>query len=232
MNIKTFSCNLTDYESSFQSRFSLTSGSSSTTASQSCQSNEVLIGCTGGIEDNSWGIGKGNVGFFNGVYVGDTQIYTGDSSKVFNTSDRCTANGGTYNIPVFDGNEVYAAARCYDISTIDDGYQLKCVSVWGDASDSNPSGQSTASCPNGEYFMTSCSAYSPTASIVSYLVNDVSQKCVAEAEEDHGHSPFDDDDLVYANAVWLSHPPFISSQIDRTTLHFYYYLHDYNIYKY
>ena len=94
-------------------------------------------------------------------------------------------------------------ARCYNKSTINDGYKLKCVSVWGDKSNTNNQRQSIASCPNDNYFMTSCSAYSPTADVHSYLVNDTSQECIAS---DYGGTGW-----VTANAIWLSNSlePFV-----------------------
>ena len=80
-----FSCNLTDYGSSFQSRFNYKSN-------ETCLPTEELIGCTGYV---SYGKYNGDT-TFDGIFTGNTQMNPGDSSKVFNTFNRCTANNGIH----------------------------------------------------------------------------------------------------------------------------------------
>eukprot|EP01084_Bolivina_argentea_P273010 464968_1 len=160
-------CNLTNYADSFQyDSSSFSSSSNDATVTAICDSNEheQLIGCGGVVNaDNEHLTGT----YFDGSYA-ENKKHIGNTSQPFViTKNKCVTQNGP------KGEEVVSEAQCYDTSTITDGYELKCISIWGYKSDINGIRTSTASCPVGHdlnYFMTSCSGFSDSAAIDSYYI--------------------------------------------------------------
>eukprot|EP01083_Nonionella_stella_P280718 954980_1 len=160
-------CNLTNYADSFQyDSSSFSSSSNDATVTAICDSNEheQLIGCGGVVNaDNEHLTGT----YFDGSYA-ENKKHIGNTSQPFViTKNKCVTQNGP------KGDEVVSEAQCYDTSTITDGYELKCISIWGHKSDINGIHTSTASCPVGldlNYFMTSCSGFSDSAAIDSYYI--------------------------------------------------------------
>ena len=145
-------CNITDNGSSLTTYTSAVSGTDDDDlATISCSDTEKLIGCTGYMVDYSGGKA------YDGSMMGTEYGTNGQTNT-------CIAKNG------WQGNGVYAAARCYNTSTITDEYELDCVAVWG-----NEGHISTVTCPFDEYsdyFMTSCNGYSQWSDLLAFYIDD------------------------------------------------------------
>ena len=184
-------CNLTDYGSPFQFYESTTYFEvDDDPLYQSCGSdNEELVACAGykHVLDETDDDPK----YFDGFSAGNRDDWDYVDTSL-DTYDKCvTVNGYTASA---DG---YSGAMCYDKSTMDNGYDIECVSRWGDRTYYRDDDTSRASCPeNDEYdwFITSCTAQTRWGCITSHLVE--GDECIAT----DSCSP---DYYTKVNAVWF-----------------------------
>eukprot|EP01084_Bolivina_argentea_P309564 535491_1 len=173
-------CNLTQYTSSYSI---ITAPWSANTddaiSSKTCSINQQLIGCGGSVGN----FGSNNQ-LFDGSYV-ESQTHIGNSAQPLDiVLNKCTAQNGII------GSGALTEGVCIQITN---GYELNCVSIWGIPSNNGGTHTSSVACPTDKdnYFMTSCTAYSPFASMQQYLIN--SDICIVK---DKGTNNY-----AYANAI-------------------------------